>query len=167
MERVLSANIRCVLGNHEAYALDLWPHDEASGMSAGEVTHHAWVQATLGSSLQEMVARWPWMLEEKSVGIHVAFLHYPLDASGRDFGPLVVDPSASALDLLFAPYPVDLAFCGHNHVASDVQGCARYVNPGSLGCYYEPLARFVTLDLGDGSYMLTTHAVPYDDTALL
>ncbi len=101
------------------------------------------------------------------MGVRIVFLHYPLDVSGRDFGPFIADPSAAALDPLFAPYQADLAFYGHNHAASDVQGHARYVNPGSLGCYTESLARFVTLDLTDGSYTLTAHAAPYDDTNLL
>ena len=167
VERLLSANVRCVLGNHEAYALDLWPHDEASGMGVDEVAHHAWVRATLGSSLYEAIARWPWALEQGSTGVRIAFLHYPLDASGRDFSPFVVDSTAEALDLLFVGYQADVAFYGHNHAASDVQGYTRYVNPGSLGCYTEPLARFVTLDLTDDCYTLTKRAVPYDDTDLL
>ncbi|MDQ2896925.1 MAG: metallophosphatase family protein, partial [Actinomycetota bacterium] len=167
VERLLGADVRCVRGNHEAYALDRWPCDEASGMGADEVAHHAWVRGALGSSLREAVACWPWALEEGSEGARVAFLHYPLDASGRDFRPVVADPSAAALDSLFADYRTDLAFYGHNHAASDIQGRARYVNPGSLGCYTAPLARFVTLDLADRSYTLTEHAAPYDDSDLL
>lgn len=167
VELLLRAGVRCVLGNHEAYALELWPCDEASGMGADEAAHHAWVRRALGPSLREAVARWPWVLEEDSEGVRIAFLHYPLDASGRDFRPIVADPNAAALDSLFAAYRADLAFYGHTHAASDVQDRARYVNPGSLGCYTAPLARFVTLDLSDGSYTLTEHAAPYDDTGLL
>ena len=156
------------MGNHEAYCLDLLPHDEASGMSAGEVAHHDWVRAALGPSLREVVARWPWLLEEQCNGQRVAFMHYALDDSGRDFAPFVHHPSAPTLDPLFARYRADLAFYGHNHAASDVQGQGRYINPGSLGCGEVPVARFITLDIGDdGAYTLVKHAVPYDDAALL
>jgi predicted phosphodiesterase len=167
VERLLSAHVRCVRGNHEAYALGLWPHDEASGMGTEEVAHHAWVRAALGSSLREAVAGWPWTLEEESAGVRLAFLHYPLDASGANFVPIVAEPSAAALDPLFAPYRADLAFYGHHHAASDIQGRARYVNPGSLGCYTAPLARFITLDITEGTYPLIEHAAPYDDSDLL
>lgn len=167
VELLLRADVRCVLGNHEAYALKLWPCDEASGMGADEVAHHAWVRRALGPSLREAVARWPWAREEGSVGVRIAFLHYPLDASGRDFRPIVADPNAATLDPLFAGYRADLACYGHHHAASDVRGRARYVNPGSLGCYTAPLARFVTLDLSEEVYTLTAHAAPYDDTDLL
>ena len=159
----------CLRGNHEAYALDLWPHDVASGMSRGEVDHHAWVQSALGPSLRAAVAHWPWTfaLEDGSGGVRVALLHYPLDAEGRDFASFVAEPSAAALDPIFTSYQADLVFYGHNHAASAVQGRARYVNPGSLGCDTAPRARFVTVDLRDGSYTLAEHAVPYDDTNLL
>jgi hypothetical protein len=57
---------------------------------------------------------------------------------------------------------------GHSHCRSDVQGRARYVNPGSLGCFSEAFARFAVLDVAsDGTCVLTGHAVPYDDTNLL
>jgi len=116
------------------------PHDVASGMSLGEVDHHAWVQSALGPSLRAAVAHWPWTfaLEDGSGGVRVALLHYPLDAEGRDFASFVAEPSAAALDPIFISYQADLVFYGHNHAASDVQGRARYVNPGSLGCDTAP-----------------------------
>ena len=52
------------------------------------------------------------------------------------------------------------------HVAWDVEGRARYVNPGSLGCCRETVARFVILECAAGVYRLDRHAVPYDDTSL-
>lgn len=169
VERLRAVGARCVMGNHEAYCLDLLPHDGASGMSAGEVAHHAWVRAALGTALREVVARWPWRLEEQCNGARVAFMHYALDDSGRDFAPFVPHPDAWTLDPLFARYRADLVFYGHNHAASDVRGQGRYINPGSLGCCEEPVARFITLDIGDddSAYTLVKHAIPYDDAALL
>ncbi len=73
----------------------------------------------------------------------------------------------NTLDPLFAGYRAAVAFYGHNHTASDIQGRGHYVNPGSLGCYPEPLARFVIINVRDSTYALTKHAVPYDDTDLL
>jgi hypothetical protein len=135
-------------------------------MSTEEVAHHAWVQAALGASLRAEVAHWPWLLEEDNAGVRIVFLHYPLDASGHDFGPFVAEPSAAALAPLFAPYRADLAFYVHNHAASDVRGQGCYVHPGSLGCDTAPLARFITRDLTDESYTLSQYVVPDDDTDL-
>ncbi len=168
IDLLVRVQARCVLGNHEAYVLDLLPHDEVSGMSAGEVAHHAWVRDVLGPYRQTVIGTWPWLIEEDVVGQRLAFMHYALDASGVDFGLYVPQPTADLLDPLYAHYKADLLFYGHNHAASDVQGQGRYVNPGSLGCFHEPIARFVILTIdADGLYDLTTHAVPYDDTAFL
>lgn len=168
VQRLIAVGARCVMGNHDAYLVDLLPHDEASGMSADEITHHAWVRASLAPSLRETVSGWPWLREEDVRGIRIAFMHYALDASGRDFAPVVRLSDATTLDPLFARYGADLVIYGHQHDASDVAGRGRYVNPGSLGCFTAPVARFVTLDVGnDGTYTLAKHAVPYDDSALL
>src|SRR5205085_11418098 len=116
----------------------------------------------------DVVARWPYFMEEEFINMRVAFVHYSLDNSGRDFAAIVPHPSTDTLDRLFARHRADLVFYGHDHAASDVHGHGRYVNPGSLGCFTEPVARFVVLDINqDGTYMLVKHAVPYDDTDLL
>jgi len=167
VDRLLSVGARCVLGNHEAYLLDLWPHGEASGMGAEEVRHHAWVRASLAPALRAAIASWPWLVEDEIDGMRVAFLHYPLNPPGRDFGPFVHAPSVETLDPLFGRCRDGLAFYGHNHAASDVRGHGRYVNPGSLGCYTDPIARFAILDVHAGAYTLAKYAVPYDDMALL
>lgn len=160
VERLIAAGVRCLLGNHEAYVLDLWPQDEESGKSEGEIAHRRWVRSVLESSLLEAVARWPWSLEEEIEGARIAFLHYPLEASRSDFVPIVKCPSAELFDPLFAHYRADLAFYGHHHPASDLRGRCRYVNPGSLGCNTEPIARFAVIDLRTAG--ITSASTPYD-----
>lgn len=159
---------RTVLGNHEAYLFDLMPHDRVSGMSADEVAHHAWVRDALGTSGRATVGAWPWLINKEIAGNRLAFMHYALDPSGRDFGPYVSEPTAATLDPLYAHYGADLVFYGHNHAPSDVRGKGRYINPGSLGCFHDPVARFVSLAVEDnGTCEITKHAVLYDDTAFL
>ena len=161
-------HLHCVMGNHDAWFAVGLPSPQPTWMSDGEVAHQRWVHAALDPALQAVVAQWPYVRAEEWAGVRCTFLHYGLDASGRDFAGFVPQPSAAALDPLFAAYPARLVFYGHNHDASDVQGQGRYVNPGSLGCFSAPRARFVVLDIrDDGAYTLETHAVPYDDTALL
>jgi putative phosphoesterase len=160
--------MHCVMGNHDAWFAYGLPQPQPPWMSAGEVAHQQWVHANLDPSLRDVVARWPYLMEEEFQGVRVAFLHYGLDNSGRDFAAIVRHPSAATLDPLFARQYADVVFYGHDHAASDVHGRGRYVNPGSLGCLTEPVARFVVLDINqDGAYTLVKHAVPYDDRALL
>ena len=64
--------------------------------------------------------------------------------------------------LATTPSRAALKSYGPNHEAPDVQSRIRYVNPGSLGCFRVPVARFVTVDLdGCGSYTLAPSRVHY------
>jgi len=47
-----------------------------------------------------------------------------------------------------------------------MQGRARYINPGSLGCTPTAEARYCRLDLADGEWTIEQCRVPYDDSAL-
>jgi predicted phosphodiesterase len=169
VERLLSTpGIHLVMGNHEAYAADLLAHDEAAGMEAEEVIHQRWVRSQLGPLHIRAISQLPWLLEAEINGLRIAFLHYAMGDSGHDFVRLMHGPEASALDAMFGRYHADLVFFGHDHSASDTWGAGRYINPGSLGCFDRPVARFVILEVnGDRTYSITPRAVGYDDSDLL
>jgi predicted phosphodiesterase len=156
-----TAGMHCMLGNHDAWFAfgppDPWPHD------AGEQEHRRWALAQLDPGLRAAVAEWPAVMREAPDGVGLTFLHYaPLGAPGM-FAKLVVHPTPEDLDALFGAYPSRLVFYGHHHPFSDLVGRARYVNPGSLGCYTAPLARYALLETNaGGGYTLEHHAVPYD-----
>ncbi len=170
LDRLLhhTPRIRCVMGNHDAWFAFGLAQPQPLWLSEGEVEHQRWVHAMLDPALRAEIACWPYCLEEELAGAACAFLHYGLDASARGFAPLVVEPDPATLEALFQPLQAALIFYGHNHEASDVKGRARYVNPGSLGCFSAPVARFATVDLdGHGCYTVAHHAAAYDDTELL
>ena len=159
-------DVRLVMGNHDAMFAFGIPRPRPAWMDEGEFVHEEWVHAQLRPAWREQVAQWPFALAETWDGVTVTFLHYALDETGRDFVPIVRNPDAAALDTLFASYPGDLIFYGHTHQLSDLTGQRRYVNPGSLGCHTEAVARFVILECHEGQYHLTHHAVPYNDAPL-
>ena len=158
--------VHLVMGNHDQWFAHGLPHPRPEWMSEGEAAHHQWVHASLDPALREVVATWPYFIEESFDDVLVAFTHYGLDESETNWAPINPTPIPSDLDRLFARHAATLVFYGHHHPASDRQGRARYVNPGSLGCYSQPLARFVILETEGRAYRLTAHAVPYDDADL-
>ena len=92
-----------------------------------------------------------------------------MTASGENFTQLIRDPAASDMESLFSQYPSErssLFFDGHNHNFSDLKGRARYVNPGSLGCAAQPVARYTVVAFDRGGYRLEHRSVPYDDQEL-
>jgi predicted phosphodiesterase len=155
-----------LMGNHESYYLHGVPDPRPPTMSAGEANHHEWVRAQLTAEHRAAIAKWPWIIRREFASVRVVLLHYALGPSGRDFQPLVRRPAASDLDTYFAGCGADLVFYGHDHIFSDLQGQARYINPGSLGCYRQPVARYTVVRFGEGDYAIQHHAVPYNDSRL-
>ncbi len=158
--------MRLIMGNHDAWFAFGLPQPQPAWMSDGEVAHQQWTHTQLDPSLRPVIAGWPYVVQEVWEGVRVTLLHYAPDGSGRDFIPIVREPTPGDLDRIFAPYRSEIVFYGHHHPASDLRGQRRYVNPGSLGCNRKAVARFAILHCSDGSYTLEHHAVPYDDTPL-
>ena len=158
---------RFVMGNHDDWFAHGLPHPRPKWMSAGELAHQKWTHAQLNSQQRWQVWRWPFCITETIKGVPVTFVHYALTSSGRHFKQIIREPTPLNLDYLFAAHDSELIFYGHHHPFSDMQGASRYINPGSLGCYYEPLARYTVAEFeGDGRYTITHKAVPYDDASL-
>jgi putative phosphoesterase len=159
-------DIRLVMGNHESWFVDGLPEPQPAWMSDGEREHQEWMHAQIDPQLRSVVAQWPYALECESGGVLITFVHYALAPCSRDFIPPTRHPTPSDLDRMFAHHGTALIFYGHDHSASDAEGRARYVNPGSLGCCSEPVARYCIADMRQGSYTISHHAVTYDDGAL-
>ena len=172
LDRLLhEARLRPVMGNHDAWFAFGLPDPRPPWMGEGELAHQRWTHAQLNPALRSVVASWPWVIEEEIGGVPVAFLHYALEGTGRDFADPIPASDPAALDLLFAPPRARLVFYGHVHhptpIPPEVVGHARYVNPGALGCSPEPLARYALLDVDkEGSCRLAFRAVPYDPAPL-
>ena len=159
-------NIRFVMGNHETYFVRGLPTPQPAWMSDGEVRHQEWTHSRLDPDLRPVLAEWPYVLEHDFEGVKTAFVHYGL-VSAEDFQPLLKNAAAADLDRMFALQEAALIFYGHHHAQSNEQGRARYVNPGSLGCCREAIARYCLAEFHGGQYRVEHRAVPYEDEELL
>lgn len=164
-------NVRLIMGNHDAYLADgLTPH-HTRVMDAGEIEHQRWTHAQIAPEARAQVAAWPYTLALDADGVRLAFVHYALAPSGRDF--VHVEPllDAAAADALFAPFladmPAETVCFGHTHRALDLTGRARYLNPGALGAHTEPVARYFLIETGWGQVRVEERAVSYDPAPLL
>jgi predicted phosphodiesterase len=113
--------------------------------------------------LRPVLAQWPYVLEDKFEGVRALFLHYGLVPSGRDLVPVIKHATASDPDQVFLSRDAALIFYGHDHTASDTEGRARYVNPGSLGCSQRAIARYCIADIHRGKCAIAHRSVLYDD----
>ena len=160
-------NIQFVVGNHDAYFAQGLPTPQPAWMSDGEVEHQQWTHSRLDPNLRSVLAAWPLVLQHDLEDVRTVFVHYALAPSGQDFWPVIKDPTAADLDRIFEFHEVVLIFYGHHHRRSDEQGIARYVNPGSLGCFGAPVARYCLVELHRGKYTVEHRSVPYDDGRLV
>jgi predicted phosphodiesterase len=161
-----TAGVQCVRGNHETWLVDGPPQPRPEWMSEGEVEHQHWTHRCIDAPARAAVVRWPYLIRQEFEGVRVAFMHYGLDSSGRDFVPIARHPQADELDRVFGNTQADLVFYGHDHWLSDRQGRARYINPGSLGCHTVATARYCVVEFGRGGYTVEHCQAPYDDRDL-
>ena len=158
--------IHLIMGNHDAWFAYGLPDPRPSWMSDGELEHQHWVHSCIDPSLRSVVGQWPYLMREELGGIQVACIHYGLTESQRDFVPIVRGPDPPDLDSIFRGFQSDIVFYGHQHRTSDSCGQARYINPGSMGCHREPIARYAILECEKQEYRIRRCGVPYNDRAL-
>jgi predicted phosphodiesterase len=155
-----------VMGNHDSWFAHGLPQPRPEWMTEGEEAHHRWVHAQLDPAMRSAVQLWPWRIEERFNDLGIDFQHYALASSGRDFKEIVRQPTVADLDSLFQPNATTgLVLYGHHHPISDLHGAARYVNPGSLGCFSAPVARYAVVDVEPhGAFEVIFRGVEYDDS---
>jgi putative phosphoesterase len=156
-----------IKGNHEVFFVDGISDSQLENMGPGEVQHYDWTHACLTEKHKSLVANWPFLIKHEIEGVRVAFMHSGLGESGHDIQGIPKDASGADLDPLYQSYGADLVFYGHRHEDSDVQGLARYVNPGSLGCNPIAVARYCMVEFNHGRYQIDHRLAPYDNAGLL
>jgi predicted phosphodiesterase len=163
VDRLLSrASAQLLMGNHDSWFAFGLPDESVPGMPADERTHQRWVHAQLDPGLREVIAAWPYASSLRIEGLRIDFLHYPLNDAGGFRAPQDLSPdSASAL---FQLPTSTLVFFGHDHRPWNVTGgSTHFVNPGSLGCSRDPVARFLILEVeAGGNWAISFRGAPYD-----
>ncbi len=157
-----------LMGNHDEWFAHGLPEPQPSWMSHEEVEHQGWVHAQFDRAQRVAVAGWPFALELDLGPLTVTFCHYPRLADGSRFADIVREPVSADLDRLFGGNRSGVIFYGHHHPVSDLQGRARYVNPGALGCSTEAMARYAILDItANGTWEIHLRSEPYDRSGLV
>lgn len=158
--------ISFIKGNHDQWFAEGLPNPIPEWMTDGEVEHQHWTHARIDSKLKSVVSEWRMVLQQEFDGTQVAFMHYRLSQANREFESVLKDPTDAQLETLFQPFTEPVICYGHTHIFSDKQATSRYINPGSLGCFSQPLARYTVLEIKSGNCQMEHRAVEYDDEAL-
>jgi len=155
-------NVTMVRGNHEDYVTAV-ARGEAIDVSPGELEHQQWIARRLSPEFLKVLAELPRELVVEHAGRKLALSHYKVDPATEWYAPTVLQPTVQALDALYTDSEADVACFGHYHPVHLFWSARRlYVNPGSLGCCYQPVARYAVLDLATDPVTVAFHAVPYE-----
>ncbi len=156
-----------IQGNHETYFVDGLTEDAVKTMMGpGEVQHQLWTHTQLTAAHKAAITGWPFLIEHEYEGVKAAFAHSGLGESGHDIQGIPRNAGPAELDALFAAQDADLVFYGHRHEDSGVQGRARYINPGSLGCSPTVAARYCIVQFSNGHYQVERRSAVYEDAGL-
>lgn len=90
-------NITCLMGNHDAWFVQGLPVPQPDWMSDGEMAHHQWTHRQIDDVYRWMIVQWPFVLHQEFAGVRVSFIHYGLQADGREFHPIVRQPAVTDL----------------------------------------------------------------------
>lgn len=161
LELLLSRpDIICLMGNHdELFALDQLDSPPYP-IAEGELRHQRWVHSQLPAEWRPRVRAWPYQHRVVSGTTSILFQHYAREY--EHFCPISQQNLPHELDAVFQP-DTDLVFFGHHHPRADVQGNARYINPGALGTNPGEGARYAIIESqADGTVTVSFHAAAYD-----
>ena len=168
IDRLLhTRDMHVVMGNHDELCAFGIPDPRPPWIDDELVANARWTRAQVDLGLREAMQSWPYALTDTIADNRFAFLHYPRDPESDGFVSIVEHAITEDLDVLFTGVRADVVFYGHHHPAVDTTGRKRYINPGSLGCGAEAVARFTVIDAErSGIPVIHHHAVRYDRSPL-
>ncbi|MDN3450365.1 metallophosphoesterase family protein [Planococcus sp. APC 3906] len=137
-------DVSFVSGNHEEEIIAVIDGKEIASQG-GERVHHEWLANRLDRRYISYIREMPKELVVEYEGKKLLFAHYHLNAE-RQFIPIDTDPTVEKLDELYKDSTFDLVCFGHHHPLHYFTSDKRtYLNPGSLGCFDRPVARYATV----------------------
>ncbi|MBO1911835.1 metallophosphoesterase family protein, partial [Microvirga sp. 3-52] len=116
----------------------------------------------------------PRFIRKDMLGHSVYFTHYHVEDKKIDAHisddpyARIVQPSLENMEKLFGPQDVDLICFGHHHPVHFFKGAhTTYLNPGSLGCAEDSVARYAVVTIEVNEIQVELVEAPYDNTEFL
>jgi putative phosphoesterase len=160
-------DISYVIGNHDMAVVAAFYGQEPPVGHQNERHHHEWLAARINSSYIQFIEKMSKQIDQTHLNKRLLFVHYHLNQDEQFFG---IDrfPSAERLDKLYEGTKYDLVSFGHHHIIHKIKSDTRlYFNPGALGCYEKPLARYGIVEITNEGIKVEPVEIPYDNRDFL
>ncbi|WP_246055155.1 metallophosphoesterase family protein [Pseudalkalibacillus caeni] len=159
-------DVSMVTGNHEDEVLKIL-NGETRTASGGEGKHHKWIADRLDPKYIPMLNGLPREIRTNINGHNLLFHHYHQNKEGQ-FSPIEKTPREEKLDYLYMDEQVDFVAFGHHHPVHFFEtSSAIYLNPGSLGCFDKPYARYSIVKIDSEAINVSMKEVPYNNQNFL
>lgn len=160
-------DISYVIGNHDLAVIAAYKQEEAPYGHQNERVHHQWLANRIKPEYIELMAAWPKQLSYSVDDKQLLFTHYHLDHE-HWFLPIDKQPSIDRLDQIYSKTAYQLVCFGHHHIVHHFVSSRRvFFNPGSLGCYHLPYARYGVVNITEDGINMESLEVPYDNKRFL
>ncbi|WP_052427584.1 metallophosphoesterase family protein [Neobacillus niacini] len=164
-------DISMITGNHDEAVLALIKGEEyPESHNVGEMRkHHEWIACDLDTSFIPKLEKLPRYISNSIEQIPTALIHYHIKKDkltehiSKEPFSQIVEPTYDDLNHLFQDYKERLICFGHHHPVHLFQMEEKvFLNPGSLGCNSEPVAKYSIVNFNSGSISIKLQEVQYD-----
>ncbi|MDU0206454.1 metallophosphoesterase family protein [Paenibacillus sp. MAH-36] len=176
LETLFSRNdISMVTGNHDESILAIVEGKEHPVSHSHAKTHHEWIASRMDPVFVPKLKSLPRILEGTYVEKNLLMLHYHMEESKRavhisedPFASVGKDPSLEQISAFYLGSTAEIICFGHDHKRYYFATASKiYLNPGALGCYELPIARYAILEIIDSEVNVLFKEVPYNNKNFL
>lgn len=160
-------DVSFIVGNHDLAVIAAFRNDDPPKGHHNERIHHKWLAERINPEYIDLMSNWPMKITNKILNKNLFFSHYHLDTANW-FTSIDKYPSNEKLDLIYSGTDYSLVSFGHHHVVHHFVSPSRtYINPGSLGCYDKPLARYGVIHITEDDIKVEFREVQYNNFGFL
>ncbi|WP_172369629.1 metallophosphoesterase family protein [Sporosarcina jiandibaonis] len=166
--------ISMVTGNHDEAVLAIIKGEPHPLSHPHVKEHHQWIAEGIDEKFIDKLDGLPRFIRKNISGRSVFFTHYHVDAKKMDAHisddpyARIVQPILENMVGLFGPQNVDLICFGHHHPVHFFKGeHTTYLNPGSLGCAKNSVARYAVVTIEADDIQVDLLEAEYDNTGFL
>lgn len=162
-------NIKIITGNHDELVLAIFHNETYPRSRINVMPHHEWIAGRLHRNHIIKLENLSRIINPIIHNQNLHLIHYPMKQSlydahiSKDPFDLTGKPSSENFSVLDGLDNVSLICFGHDHDSYQfVCNNKTFYNPGSLGCFNEPFARYGIIDVDEKGFNIMQQYVPYD-----
>jgi putative phosphoesterase len=160
-------DISYVIGNHDLAVIAAYYGQEPPSGHHNESNHHEWLAARIDSSFIGFLEKMPKKIVQTHLDKRVLFVHYHLNQE-EQFISIDRNPSIESLDKFYEGANYNMVCFGHHHILHNYHSSSGvFFNPGALGCFDKPLARYGIIEMKNDKIITEQVEIPYDNRGFL